>query len=58
MQWGIDFKDYFDPVHFALPLHPMTELVKRSIEKNGSLDKTEGNKLDFTGLPQNTWQIA
>lgn len=58
MQWGIDFVGYFDPVHFALPLHPMKDLVSRAIEKYGSLDKTQGNKMDFTGLPQNTWKIA
>jgi hypothetical protein len=58
MQWGINFTNYYDPVHFALPLHKMDDLVKRAIEKNGSLEKTEGNKLDFTGLAENTWEIA
>lgn len=61
MQWGIDFLNYGtvgDPVHFALPLHPMNSLVSRAKEKYGSLEKAEGNKMDFTGLPVQTWKIA
>jgi hypothetical protein len=60
MRWGIDFAfgTVGDPIHFDLPLHPMADLVKRAKEKYGSLEKAEGNKMDFTGLPTQTWKIA
>lgn len=58
MQWGIDFNGYFDPVHFALPLYNMTDLVNRAISVYGSLENAQGNRINTSGLKERTWQIA
>jgi hypothetical protein len=57
-QWGIDFIGYFDPVHFALPMFPINELVARAIQQYGSLQNAQGNRLNVVGLNKRTWQIA
>lgn len=58
MQWGIDFNGYFDPVHFALPLFNMNDLVNRAISIYGSLQNAQGNRLNVIGLKYRKWEIA
>ena len=60
LQWGIDFAGYYDPVHFALPLYGINDLVNRAVQKYGSLQACgeNGPNIDTTGLSLRTWQIA
>ena len=58
LQWGIDFAGYYDPVHFAYPKWPMTAIVQRAVQRYGSLSMTPGNRMNMSGLPLNTWNIA
>lgn len=58
LQWGIDFSGYYDPVHFAYPKWPMNAIVQRAKERYGSLANTPGNRMNMSGLPTRTWEIA
>lgn len=50
LRWGIYFPGYYDPVHFDYGVYRMDDLVNRAEQLNGSLQKTEGNKMSFAGL--------
>jgi D-alanyl-D-alanine carboxypeptidase len=60
MRWGIDFNNYYDPIHFDIPLHNVNDMYNRAIQKYGSLPAIadNGNTLDFTGLTKMTYQTA
>jgi D-alanyl-D-alanine carboxypeptidase len=60
MRWGIDFNNYYDPIHFDIPLHDINDMYNRAIAKYGSLPAIadNGNRLDFTGLTKRNYQPA
>lgn len=47
LRWGIDFRNYYDPVHFDWPVFPVSKLVELHKEQFGELEKNKGNVIKF-----------
>lgn len=54
LRWGIYFPGYYDPIHFDYGVYKMADLVSRAEQLNGSLQNTQGNRMNLTGIQKTT----
>lgn len=52
LRWGIDFRGYYDPVHFDYPKWKINDLVAQQQRQFGGLQNDGGNRIDLSSVPK------